>query len=66
MSEEIAVFLCEEEAPLASCVSCLLQVVYIIDVFSTLSKFDLSVLVGNINVLTAEDKLAAVKLKLKS
>jgi hypothetical protein len=69
LSEEIAIFLSEKETSLAnyfSDVSWLQQLAYLADVFNKLNEFNLSMQGRSITVLTAEDKVASMKLKLKS
>jgi hypothetical protein len=69
LSEEIAIFLSEKEISLAnyfSDVSWLQQLACLADVFNNLNEFNLSMEGCSIAVLTAEDKVASMKLKLKS
>jgi hypothetical protein len=59
----------EKETSLAnyfSDVSWLQQLAYLADVFNKLNEFNLSIQDRSITVLTAEDKVASMKLKLKS
>jgi hypothetical protein len=68
LTEEIAIFLSEKETSLAnyfSDVSWLQQLAYLADVFNKLNEFNLSMQGHSITVLTAEDKVASMKSKLK-
>jgi hypothetical protein len=68
LSEETAIFLPEKEtlANYSSDVSWLQQLEYLADVFNKLNEFNLPKQGSSITVLTAEDKVASMKLKLKS
>jgi hypothetical protein len=69
LSEEIEVFLSEKETSLAnyfSDVFWLQQLAYLAVVFNKLNEFSLSMQGRSITLLTAEDEVASMKLKLKS
>jgi hypothetical protein len=69
LSEEIAIYWPEKETSFInyfSDVSWLQQLAYLADVFNKLNEFNLSMQGRSITVFTAEDKVASMKLKLKS
>jgi hypothetical protein len=69
LSEENAIFMSEKGTPLANYfadVSWSQQVVYLVGIFNNLNQFNLSMQGRGTTVLTAEDKVASVKLTLRS